>query len=152
MATIATVEQVQRYLPKNLPDTITSAVIYDALEQAHAYYGRRLSPRAPSADDDLDVVIEVLLAAVEVRDEIPGLRDEDGSRTDKMEKRAEKMIQVVLDTIEASGARNPLPVGPDGRDGEGATVRPIFKVPRPSSDEYAGLDSDDPFRPGLRGV
>jgi hypothetical protein len=151
MATIATVGDVEKYLPNNLPTDITSSVIADALEGAHGYYVSRIRPKVPSATSELDVLIEVLLAAVEVRDQITGLSSAEGSRTKGFEDRAEKMIEAQIEDVSGGDDTDPLPVGPSGRGDVGKSHFPIFDVPRPDSDDYDDLDADDPHRPELIG-
>ena len=138
---------VDKYLPDNLPTDITSAVIYDSILGAEGYVTQKITPKSISAASDFDKLIVSLLAAVEVRDQITGLSDAFGSRTKAMEDRAEKMIQTRIDEPSGFDDQNPLPVGAGGRAGEGATVHPIFDVPRPKQDNYADLDDDDQIRP-----
>lgn len=149
MPTVATVADVKKYLPAHPPDSIDDSDIDDALEGVHTYYAARIRPKVPSSDNEMDILVETLLAAVEIRDNIPGLDSADGSKTKALENRAEKMIDARVDSSSSGDDSNPLPVGPGGRNAVGKTIHEIFDIPRPDSDEYDGMTADDPHRPDV---
>ncbi len=140
--------RVIRYLPADYDtERITSMVISDAMEAAHDYYATRVYPTAPAGS--MDIHIETLLAAVEVRNQIENLSNAEESNTKAFENRAEKMIKARIDVPTLAATQYNTPVGPGGRDAEGEDAPPsIFKVVPPEHDEYENVYADDPHRPG----
>jgi hypothetical protein len=145
---VTTVEKVSRYLPDNLPTDVNSAAISEAMEMVHGYVVTKLRPASPSASNELDVLIETLLSAVEVRDTIPGLSDAFGSRTKAIHERAEGLLEDRIDEQAGGDDFNPLPIGAGGRAGESKDVHPIFPLPRPDSDPNDDVEVEDQVRPG----
>ena len=148
MSEITTVGQVMTYLPPNLPTHITSTVMYTKIQAAHEDFESKVTPVAVSSGSARDREIETMLAAILVRLDIPGLSEEEGSRTVFMSEYVGSMI-----AAKASGqtvvSEERLPVGPFGRDAVGAKVNPIFGAPKPETDEYEGKYADDDLgRPG----
>lgn len=149
---LTTVERVIKLLPKNYDETVvTSATVYEAIEEAHDTYTTLIAPKTASDSNKMDRLVESLLAAVSVRDEIPGLSDREGSRTGFLLNRAMKLIEGRKEAGASPSVNvNPTPVGPGGREMEGEEQLPIFKVVHPTDDEYEDLEPDDPHRPGLQ--
>ena len=149
---LTTTAKVKRYLPPVLPPEATDEIILDTIAAASADLASRCAEanKEYSADDDRDVLLETVWAAYLVRLQIPGTADEEGSRNDAL-------LKLVTTLCEAKGIPEEpaatqmvtelAPVGPGGRTLEGVAQLPIFKAPKPSTDKYAGADSETVVSP-----
>lgn len=147
---IAIVTRVEKFLPDNYNmSKFTSAAIYEEIEAAHDELLIALQPKTPSAGRPVDVLIETMLTAITIRQQMDTLGDEEDSKTTRLQKRVDRLIALRRVSAELDATSYDLPVGPDGRDAEGADApHRIFEVPRPASDDYEGVTADSPHRPG----
>jgi hypothetical protein len=126
---ITTVENVKKYLPEEYPTDITDDFIEDTvMEAAHADFISRSLGKEIDSGDIRDVLVETLLSAVLVRVGLPGLSDDDDSRTTKLQELAIDMIGAKVKGLDDIGV-NILPIGPRGRSDEGLKRYAIFIAP-----------------------